>query len=219
MVRRACLLNFLHDFMPGPLGEEILRYAKAYRALAERLLDSESVHQTFPGALKALAQTDIIEVSWRRTTGDPGRALLLSPTHPLRLLWHLQHAVVCASGVSAVREGQKAPSPTEFLRQMRVDLTPSNLPLVLFDTRGRGYIDYGSLTPYWSFYLPEPVVERVVQGEQLPQLGRQAAQHLRPQQPPLVLLPGPVAPAGEGVRRRPRPARAVGRSPGEERGH
>jgi hypothetical protein len=52
----------------------------------------------------------------------------------------------------------------------------------------------------------------LVQGEQLPQLGRQGSLHLRPQQPLLVLPLGPVAPAGEGVRRRPRPARAVGRA-------
>jgi hypothetical protein len=54
----------------------------------------------------------------------------------------------------------------------------------------------------------EPVVERVVQGEQLAQHGRQGPLRLRPQQPLPVLLPGPVAPAAEGVRRRPRPARA-----------
>jgi hypothetical protein len=45
-----------------------------------------------------------------------------------------------------------------------------------------------------------------------PLVGRQGLSHLRPQQPLLVLLPGPVAPAGEGVPRRPRPARAVGRA-------
>jgi hypothetical protein len=137
------------------LDAAIRRYARSYFELAGRLLESESVHRTFPGALKALAQLDTVEVIWRRSIGDPGRALLLSPTHPLRLLWHLQHALVCEQAISDGKAGHKVPSWPEFLRQLRMEIAPASLPLVLFDSRGRGYVDHGTLTPYWSVYLPE----------------------------------------------------------------
>lgn len=131
---------------------EIARYATAYRAVADKLLASETIQ---PGALKALAPVDVVEVLWRRGPGDPGRALVLSPTHPLRLLWHLQHAQLCLRALTSIQQGQNVSAPAEFLRQLRSNIAASSLPLVLYDSRGRGYVDHGGLTPYWSVYLPE----------------------------------------------------------------
>ena len=118
-------------------------------------LSPRAVRRSFPGALTKLFQIDLVELVWQPSAGDPGRAVLLCPTHPLRLLWHLQHASLCDE---AVREGQVqqlVPSWVDFVRRLRESFLPGNLPLVVYDSRGRGYIDQGVLTSHWSLYLPE----------------------------------------------------------------
>jgi hypothetical protein len=136
-------------------AEVILEYAGTFRALSDRSLGSESVRRSSPGALTTLSQMDLVELVWRRSAGDPGRAVLLSPTHPLRLLWHLQHASLCEEAVCEGREQQSVPSWVDFVRRLREGFLPSNLPLVIYDARGRGYIDQGVLTSHWSLFLPE----------------------------------------------------------------
>ena len=132
-----------------------MEYARTFRALSDRLLESESVRRTFPGALTTLSQIDLVELVWRRSAGDPGRAVLLSPSHPLRLLWHLQHALFCEEAVSEGRGEYVVPSWSDFVRRLRDGFLPANLPLVVYDSRGRGYIDRGTVTSHWSLYLPE----------------------------------------------------------------
>lgn len=140
------------------IKDAIDAYAVSFIKLSEHLLNP-SGGGTFPrGARAVLAQLDVVEVNWRRAPGDPGRALLLSPTHPLRMLWHLQHAAICEETLSQYREGGKqAGAATDYLAQLRRGLLPANLPMVLFDDRARAYVEQGVLTPYWSAYLPDRV--------------------------------------------------------------
>jgi hypothetical protein len=136
----------------GPIED----YGHAFVDLASVLLSPESTKSGSPIERGAIAQTDIVELAWRRSSGDPGRALLLAPTHPLRLLWHLQHAAFCEQALRAARDGQQnVPSWPDFFKQVREAIAPISLPLVLFDSRGRGYIDRGLLTTHWSLYLPD----------------------------------------------------------------
>jgi len=138
------------------LSDSIEEYGRTFTALAVLLLNLDSTSRETPIARGALAQMDVIELAWRRSPGDPGRALILSPTHPLRLLWHLQHAAFCEQALEAAREGlQKVPSWPDFFKQVREGIAPVSLPLVLFDSRGRGYVEQGPLTSHWSLYLPD----------------------------------------------------------------
>ena len=58
--------------------------------------------------------------------------------------------------MGAAREGnQKVPSWPDFFKQIREGIAPVNLPLVLFDSRGRGYVEQGPLTSHWSLFLPD----------------------------------------------------------------
>jgi DNA phosphorothioation-dependent restriction protein DptH len=138
-----------------PFGELIERYANAYVMLAEKA--SASHHsENASSRIRALAHLDVIELRWRHGPGDPGRAMLIAPTHPLRVLWHLHHTRMCAEAVTAWDEGtRKAPDWHAFTDQLRLALLPMNLPMVIFDRRGRGYVEHTPLTHFWPLYLPD----------------------------------------------------------------
>lgn len=132
----------------GAVREAVVSYARAYLALAQSL---ELVEE-----FALLARLDTIELRWRGAAGDPGKGILLGPTHPLRLLWHLQHALFAIEGVRCQRDrSAEAPSWKVFFDEVRRGLLPINMPPVLFDGRGRGYVENGCLTPFWSLYLPD----------------------------------------------------------------
>ena len=42
-----------------------------------------------------------------------------------------------------------------LMDQLRDGLLPMNLPMVLFDRRGRGYVEHTPLTRFWPLYLPD----------------------------------------------------------------
>lgn len=132
----------------------IEEYARRYLSLVDALGETEG--SAGAASYRTLAQLDVVELRWTKSAGDPGRALLLGPTHPVRLLWHLQHAAVCAEAVRELREDTAdVPSKAAFFTQLRGELMPVNLPMVLFDDRGRGYVEQAPLSLHWSLYLPD----------------------------------------------------------------
>ncbi|MGK4008380.1 hypothetical protein WMF31_37560 [Sorangium sp. So ce1036] len=135
-------------------------YAQAFGAWTRVALAADG-----PTSLRRLISSlDIAEVRWRPSGGDPGRALLVGPLHPLRLLWHLQHAVIVDQALIAWQaKTERAPSWREFLEQLRRGLLPANLPMVLFDDVGRGFVEREHVTQHWSLYLPD----RAQDGERL----------------------------------------------------
>ena len=123
-------------------------YLGAYLELAER--------QQPKSVVAALAQLDVIELRWNANSVDPGRALLIAPTHPVRLAWHLQHARQLNRVVAAWHQKTEAVDDfRELVRQYRQEIQPTHAPLVIFDSRGRGYAEQGPLTGHWSLYLPD----------------------------------------------------------------
>jgi DNA phosphorothioation-dependent restriction protein DptH len=138
------------------LSDDIQDYGKKYLALIEESFLGQG-HSRQKGLLfKTLASLDATEVRWNPSLGDPGRALLLSPTHPLRLVWHLQHFNFCESALRNWRERTATvPSWPTFLRQLSNELLPINSPMVMFDRRGRAYVEQGLLTSHWSLFLPD----------------------------------------------------------------
>lgn len=127
-------------------------YARAYVSWARG-----SLADVQGQALRRLIGTfDVAELRWRASGGDPGRALLVGPLHPLRMLWHLQHAEVVERALQAWQNKyESAPSWPRLIDQLRRGLLPSNLPMVLFDERGRGYVERELVTSHWSLYLPD----------------------------------------------------------------
>lgn len=104
----------------------------------------------------ALAQLDVIRIDWHRSPVDPGRALIVAPTHPVRVAWHLQHARQIGRLASSWElKTETAPDFRELFGQYRHEVQPTHAPPVLFDGRGRGYVEQGPLTSHWSLYLPD----------------------------------------------------------------
>ncbi|MGI9067834.1 MAG: ATP-binding protein [Pyrinomonadaceae bacterium] len=138
------------------LSEEIQDYGRKYLALIEESFLGQGQSRQKGLLFKTLASLDVTEVRWKPSLGDPGRALLISPTHPLRLVWHLQHFNFCEGALRSWRERTAAvPSWPAFLRQLSNELLPINSPMVMFDRRGRAYVEQGLLTNHWSLFLPD----------------------------------------------------------------
>jgi len=131
----------------------VLQYARSFVDLVEEASRADAVSGLVPLA----SQIDVVELRWRsqQTQSDPGRALLLGPTHPLRLLWHLRHAMAASEVLGAWESGTKdAPSFRQLYEEIQHVLRPQSLPLVLFDRRGRSFAEQELLTSHWSLFLP-----------------------------------------------------------------
>jgi DNA phosphorothioation-dependent restriction protein DptH len=135
------------------LEKEVRAYIDGYLELA-----SGSRSKTILGVL---AQLDIVELRWKPSQVDGGRALLIAPTHPVRVAWHLQHARQLRRLVEAWRLDAEAAYPDlrELVTTFRRDVQPTHAPPVIFDGRGRGYVEQGPLTSHWSLYLPDAGAE------------------------------------------------------------
>ena len=138
------------------LAERIERYARSYVALVEAAMAPDLDPVAAAALRAALAYLDVIELRWRAGPGDPGKALLVAPTHPLRMLWHLGHTRMCHEAVRAWEDGsQRVPAWRSFLEQLCQELYPMNLPMVVFSRRGRAFVENSPLTAFWPLYLPD----------------------------------------------------------------
>jgi DNA phosphorothioation-dependent restriction protein DptH len=132
----------------------ICAYAQAFADLVRDAMELDAAKRT--ELLRGIAWLDAVELRWRGQPGDPGRGILLSPTHPLRLLWHLRHTAECASAIEAWdHRTHQVPDWRRFIEQLRDELLPMNLPMALFDRRGRAYTEALPITPFWGLYLPD----------------------------------------------------------------
>ena len=137
-------------------------YADAYVSLIDALVargsgvEATDARKEAAEWIRELALLDAVDIRWRRSPGDPGRAILLAPTHPMRVAWHLQHASVSAELLHGWRVGTLVGSDwRSVLDQLRQEVLPLNLPMVMFDPRGRAYVEHLPLTAHWSLYLPD----------------------------------------------------------------
>lgn len=148
----------------------IVAYANAYEAwLTEtrNQFDKEAVYEE-NGRRRTEAiflDLDIVELLLPRR----GHVYLIAPTHPLRLLWHLQQAKLAQSWLeTAVSQGEASKRLTESIRSfMRNGLAPINLPSVLRPAQERNleaiprfYVEQGPVTPYWTLYMREDIRDK-----------------------------------------------------------
>lgn len=151
---RAARLGIVEVVDLIPHAEAILDYAGAFTSLVNQAMDLPAMERD--PLLRAIAWLDAVEVRWRISPGDPGRGILLAPTHPLRLLWHYQHALECNRFVEGWDQRTlQVPDWRRFIEQFRDEILPLNLPMALFDRRGRAYTEALPITPFWGFYLPD----------------------------------------------------------------
>jgi DNA phosphorothioation-dependent restriction protein DptH len=151
---RGARLGIVEVVDLAPHADAIRAYAEAFADLVRGAMELDPAART--ALLRALAWLDAVEIRWPPQPGDPGRGLLLAPTHPLRLLWHLRHTAECARAVEAwEHRTHQVPEWRRFIEQIRDDLLPLNLPMAMFDRRGRAYTEALPITPFWGLYLPD----------------------------------------------------------------
>lgn len=151
---RATRLGIVEVVDLASCADTIRNYAAEFAKLVRAAMELEAAERT--RLLRAVAWLDCVEIRWQGQPGDPGRGILLAPTHPLRMLWHLQHTIECAKAVEAWEQGtHHAPEWRKFIDQLHDDVLPLNVPMALFDRRGRAYTEALPVTPFWGLYLPD----------------------------------------------------------------
>lgn len=109
---------------------------------------------------------DLVEIQLPGQNIKQERVYLIAPTHPLRLLWHLQRAQLAQDWLAeAVKNGPAKKLLTEPVRRyLRAGLLPLNLPPMIrpaHESYPEGithfYIEQGALTLFWSLYVREDV--------------------------------------------------------------
>ncbi len=145
------------------LKDLIYQYAGSYlnwlNDLSKRLSETEGtiLRELFSETAICL-EIDTIELYAPFGIGEDIRAVLLSPTHPLRLLWHLQLALATQEWLYlALASKPSAKLSPEFREFMSRGVLPDNLPLLLLRPDRHVYVDAGALSPFWQLYLPPDV--------------------------------------------------------------
>jgi len=153
----------------------ILAYAQSYQSwLDEACADFDQAVITTDDVGRrrteaVLLDIDTVQVEIPNDTPIHDRVYLVAPTHPLRLLWHLQRAMLAKTWLEkALQTDQpKSAIPARLREFLRRGLAPMNLPPYLRPAHesfpygvSRFYIEQGPLTPFWSLYLPEDIRDR-----------------------------------------------------------
>ena len=147
----------------------IIAYAEAYADwLAAVEVDFEGQAIRDEGGRKRtdpiFLDLDVLEIVLPGDNGAQDRVYLLAPTHPLRLLWHLQRASLAEAWLrAAVDTGRPREALNPNIRTyLRRGLAPINLPPVLRPAHNgypegiaHFYVEHGPITPFWSLYLRE----------------------------------------------------------------
>lgn len=143
------------------LRSNIVQYAKEYISL---LTDAEQSVTEDPKKWPdrvGLADIDTIKLTLQGLSDETSVALLLAPTHPLRLLWALQLALLGEAWLREAWQRGSADSLTLEARQaLSGGLRPTNFPPVLFDRRRVGYVQAGIVAPGWDVYLPSDIGDK-----------------------------------------------------------
>lgn len=153
----------------------ILAYATAYQSWLETSnvnFDQTVITTDDAGRRRTeavLLDIDTVQIEIPNDTHFNDRVYLVAPTHPIRLLWHLQRALLAKNWIEkAISTDQpKLAIPVSLREFLRRGLAPMNLPPFLRPTHesfpygvSRFYIEQGPLTPFWSLYLPDDIRDR-----------------------------------------------------------
>ena len=153
----------------------ILDYAAEYAAWLESAnadFDQAVVTTDEAGRRRTeavLLDIDTVQIEIPNDTVINDRVYLVAPTHPLRLLWHLQRSLLAKSWLEQAQKmnDPKVALSTSLREFLRRGLAPMNLPPFLRPAHesfpygvSRFYIEQGPVTPFWGLYMPEDVKDR-----------------------------------------------------------
>jgi hypothetical protein len=145
----GCDLLSVHD--------QVIRYADAYLALLTRQHSVVAERSSSDGGslatLAELARIDTVIVALTDHRDASHEVALVTPTHPLRLLWLTTWALVGRNWTTTSTEGDRSAVRTAVDAFRRLE--PLGYPFVVPLPGGRLAIAAFDLTPYWGTYLPD----------------------------------------------------------------
>jgi len=139
------------------LREQSVAYGGAYLAWLNAVLaragsGDEAVARRAFDELRLLLSMDTVALLIRDHRGKQRDAILLGPTHPMRVLWHATWAATASDWLERARQSDKefvVPTRDALLSQ----LAPVGVPIVVMThDLGRSYISVDNINPFWSVY-------------------------------------------------------------------
>ena len=140
------------------LREPSLNYAGAYvdwlvAALARVLSTNPATARAGLEELRSALIVDTVSLAVHDYRGRRRDAVLISPTHPLRVNWHTTWAFLAQDWLGCSQQAERefiVPTRDAILRQ----LTPVGFPLVIpfGDELGRTALAVDNIDPFWSLY-------------------------------------------------------------------
>jgi len=136
----------------------IVQYAQSYLNAVTRCVRAMDMTDTTQAtaartALGVLLRTDAVTVDLTDSRGTCREALLVAPTHPLRMLWWSGHAALADKWL-AEAAGQSKDAVLATLHNLTERLTPLGFPLAVPLTTGGLTFASSNLTAYWQIALP-----------------------------------------------------------------
>lgn len=139
------------------LREQSVLYGGGYLAwlnavLARAGAGNEAVARVAFDELRLLLSMDTVSLVIRDHRGKQRDAILLGPTHPMRVLWHATWTATAGTWLEHARRCDKefiGPTRDALLSQ----LAPVGVPLVVMTHDfGRSYVSVDNINPFWSVY-------------------------------------------------------------------
>ena len=134
------------------LEDPVRDYAHWYAALLETLLGEarRAGADRAPGVLRRLSA--LLRMDTAEVDGADYQAVLVAPTHPLRMLWLVGWS---ALGRDWLRRGEEVePAVLAAAHRSLLGLSSAGFPLVIPRSDGRLAMAAGELTAYWGVCLP-----------------------------------------------------------------
>jgi len=158
MIRSGDANCISQGFVYRDAKQECLNYANAYIELLGSLLRQANTAQgqklhSLIGTIRNVLSIDSLHVILTDYRGHKKEALLLSPTHPLRVQWFSCWATTGESWLKKIENGSKEMIPG--VRQALLDsLRPYAFPVALPSSDGRIFAAIDNLNVFWAVYMP-----------------------------------------------------------------
>jgi hypothetical protein len=120
--------------------------------LASLALDIEAYAAAYLDWLEAEDSEALLMDIVKVDLGSQGAAVLVAPTHPLRLLWLLQEQQIARAWVDEA--ALRTPPPSDVVETWRSALAPTGIPSLVVLGASEAYVDAGPLPGGWGLYLP-----------------------------------------------------------------
>lgn len=139
------------DFLS--IKDVCIAYASAYRDLLSDMRGKIERGSLTNNPLSAALAIDSILVKITDFNGKTREAVLLSPTHPLKVLWFAAWAQLGQHWISSVGNNQTN-AFGELRDALLNELIPLNFPVAIPLISGRVFTAVDNVNPFWSLYAP-----------------------------------------------------------------